>query len=112
MPPTTTGDKLVLPADRKLVIVELQQILAEPGFYKGAIDGDPGPYDNSQTRIAAHAMKNDRVAQIHRAQDAEVLAAALRTQLENLRMAGSSQAVKGQLVTLRDQITAALAALG
>lgn len=109
MPVTT--DKLILPADRKLVIMELQQIYADAGFYGGAIDGDPGPYDKSLTRIAAHAMKNNRMAQIQRAEDAEALVRALREQITNLRLAGSTTAAKASLVALRDQLNAALAAL-
>lgn len=60
-----------LPDDREPVVREIQQILKDTGFYTGDIDGDPGSYDNSQTRHAMHALKNDR--------------ARLITELEELR---------------------------
>lgn len=57
-------EKLILPANRRGVVADIQQMLAEAGFYSGALDDDPGPFEVSLTRHAMHALKNDRVAQI------------------------------------------------
>ena len=47
-----------VPANRKPVIEESQQVLKDAGFYSGPIDGDWFTASNS----ALHALKNDRNA--------------------------------------------------
>ncbi len=95
-PQETPMDEYCMPANREATIRESQQVLADAGFYAGAIDGDWYTASN----LAVHAMKN---ALATTADD-------LRVTLAELDSARSRSAVlASDVVTLKDQLEAAKA---
>lgn len=90
-------DKLILPADREQVIIEIQQILAEAGHYPGVIDGDPGPFETSLTRHGMHAMKNERVELLGQLRE-------LKARVEELQAATGMAEVTPILLALRSMV--------